>query len=162
MKTLYESLLDADFDISDDQVTYNIWEILPTKADMRVESAHHKAFGYSAYDNIDIMVDGLSRENIDKVLGRIAWWGGGEYELLDPKDEIIKRFKDWLAEKATDIGKFIIKSDELDVKINLCQYKEYTGWRCGIKAVLGEHVFFEVYFTEAPRRRGRPIRMNAK
>ena len=159
MRTLYESILDADFDISDDQVTYNIWEVLPTKADMKFDSAHSKAFGCNTYD--DLRVEPTHRESIDKVLGRIAWWGSGQYELLDPKEDIIKRFKEWLSEMTTDIGKFIVESGELDILIKLCQYNEYNDWCPGIRAMLGDKLFFEVRFTDQLRKRGRPVRMNA-
>lgn len=35
MRTLYESLLDADFDISDDVVTWSVWDCIPNSGDMK-------------------------------------------------------------------------------------------------------------------------------
>lgn len=90
------------------------------------------------------------REDIDKVIGRIGYFGSGEYELIDSVDDISARYKSWFAEHvANDVGKYILSNAPGSVSVEVCmgQYEIPRRWP-GLILSINDSPVFETYFPK--------------
>ncbi len=153
MRTLYESLLDADFDISDDVVTWSVWDCIPNSGDVKCYWTQGNSGLIESPDDVSSRwwIDANNvREDIDKVIGRIGYFGSGEYELIDSVDDISTRYKSWFTEHvANDVGKYILSNapGSVSVEVSMGQYEIPHRWP-GLILSINDSPVFETYFPK--------------